>query len=141
MNIKDIKHPAHYAEGRKYEPIKVIQDWDLDFALGNAIKYIARAGRKEGNSIVQDLMKAKQYLEFEIDYQLEQVLDKVIGEREAEKEAFEEFSRDDDLDVLSQKEIDGFLKAVDVSDKCFSDMEICGELGQYELKGDLHENN
>ena len=58
--------PNHYCADREYEPIKVIMDWKLDFALGNAIKYIARAGKKD--DIIQDLNKAKQYLEFEIEY-------------------------------------------------------------------------
>lgn len=59
-----IKHPKHYAYS-KYEPKDVIRSWGLNFNLGNAIKYIARAGRKD--DIVQDLEKAKQYLEFEIE--------------------------------------------------------------------------
>lgn len=62
-----ISHPAHYCEGRKYEPKNVIADWDLDFFLGSAIKYISRAGRKRGNTKEQDLKKAIQYLEFEIE--------------------------------------------------------------------------
>lgn len=62
-----ISHPAHYCEGRKYEPKNVIADWDLDFFLGSAIKYISRAGRKPGNTKEQDLKKAIQYLEFEIE--------------------------------------------------------------------------
>lgn len=61
-----IYHPAYYCFG-KYEPVKVIQDWGLSFCLGNVLKYIARAGRKDGNSRLQDLQKAKQYLEFEIE--------------------------------------------------------------------------
>lgn len=61
-----ISHPAHYCFG-KYEPVKVIQDWKLSFCCGNVIKYLARAGRKDGNSKLQDLLKAKQYLEFEIE--------------------------------------------------------------------------
>lgn len=59
-----INNPPHYTEGRLYEPIKVINDWDLNFNLGNAIKYISRAGRK-GNAI-EDLEKAKFYLQYEI---------------------------------------------------------------------------
>ena len=59
-----VKHPAHYAEGRKYEPIKVISDWGLNFNLGSALKYIARAGRK--GDPVEDLQKAIEYLQFEI---------------------------------------------------------------------------
>lgn len=61
-----ITRPSHYCFG-KYEPVKVIQDWKLDFCLGCVIKYVARAGKKEGNSMIQDLEKAKQYLEFEIE--------------------------------------------------------------------------
>lgn len=41
---------------------------DLNFDLGNAVKYIARAGRKEGEEAIKDLTKAKTYLEFEIEF-------------------------------------------------------------------------
>lgn len=63
-----IGHPEHYCQGRKYEPKDVIRDWDLNFNLGNAVKYISRNGRKDGNSALQDLKKARQYLDFEIDF-------------------------------------------------------------------------
>ena len=60
-----ITHPAHYCDGRKYEPKDVIRDWKLNFNLGSVVKYIARAGRKD--DIIQDLKKAKQFLEYEIE--------------------------------------------------------------------------
>lgn len=60
-----VKHPSHYVEGKKYEPKDVIRDWGLNFNLGNALKYIARAGRKD--DIVQELKKAQEYIQFEID--------------------------------------------------------------------------
>lgn len=60
-----ISCPPHYCDGRKYEPRKVIADWKLNFNLGNAVKYLTRAGRK-GNKI-EDLRKAIQYIEFEIE--------------------------------------------------------------------------
>lgn len=63
-----IGHPSHYCEGRKFEPKDVIRDWNLNFNLGNAVKYISRNGRKDGNSALQDLKKARQYLDFEIDF-------------------------------------------------------------------------
>ena len=63
---KMVNHPSHYADGRKYEPIDVIHDWELNFNLGNTVKYISRAGRKD--DIVQDLEKAKFYLDAEIEY-------------------------------------------------------------------------
>lgn len=58
--MSEVIHPAHYADGRKFEPWDVIHDWGLDFDLGNVVKYVARAGRK--NSEVEDLEKAMTYL-------------------------------------------------------------------------------
>lgn len=64
--MKDnVKHPSHYIEGRKFEPKDVIRDWGLNFNLGSAVKYISRAGRKD--DIVQDLKKAQEFIQFEID--------------------------------------------------------------------------
>lgn len=65
MEHDAVKHPSHYTGGRKYEPKDVIRDWGLNFNLGNAVKYISRAGRK--GDIVQDLRKAQEYIQFEID--------------------------------------------------------------------------
>ena len=59
-----VNHPTHYAAGRKYEPIDVIEDWDLGFSLGNVVKYISRAGRK--NDTLEDLKKAQFYLNYAI---------------------------------------------------------------------------
>jgi hypothetical protein len=60
-----VSKPAHYTEGRLYEPRKVIHDWGLNFNLGNTVKYISRAGRK--NDRLEDLKKAQQYLLWEIE--------------------------------------------------------------------------
>ena len=62
--MDNVNHPAHYGGADNvYEAIKVIEAWNLDFCLGNVVKYISRAGKKEGNSLIQDLEKAKWYLE------------------------------------------------------------------------------
>ena len=64
-------NPGHYRANRKFEPIEVIEDWNLNYRLGNAVKYIARSGRKVGEDPVEGLKKAIWYLEREIDsYQL-----------------------------------------------------------------------
>jgi hypothetical protein len=55
-----VNAPAHYVSGRFIEPLDVIEDWALPYHLGNAVKYIARAGRK-GNA-AQDIRKAIFYL-------------------------------------------------------------------------------
>ncbi|KJF41258.1 MAG: DUF3310 domain-containing protein [Clostridiales bacterium] len=60
-----VEHPSHYNIG-KYEVIDVINDWRLNFQLGNAIKYIARAGRKDPSKTVEDLEKARFYIDYEI---------------------------------------------------------------------------
>jgi hypothetical protein len=61
-----VNHPAHYGgEHNQYEAIKVIDAWGLGFSLGNAVKYIARAGKK--GSKLEDLKKAAWYLQHEIE--------------------------------------------------------------------------
>lgn len=59
-----IDHPQHYGGDTVYEAIKVIEAWGLGFNLGNAVKYISRAGRKD--NILEDLKKARWYLTREI---------------------------------------------------------------------------
>lgn len=55
---------SHYAEGRLHEPIDVIQDWGLNFNLGNVVKYVSRVDRKDNS--LEDLKKARDYLNYEI---------------------------------------------------------------------------
>lgn len=59
-------HPDHY-KNLNPEPIDVIKNWDLNFNLGNVVKYVSRAGKKEGESALDDLGKAIYYLQKEID--------------------------------------------------------------------------
>jgi hypothetical protein len=62
--MEQVKHPKHYGgENNPYEAIKVIEAWDLGFCLGNVIKYISRAGKKDPTKELQDLEKAKWYLD------------------------------------------------------------------------------
>lgn len=56
-----VDHPPHYTFGR-FETIDVIEDWELGFCLGNAVKYISRAGRKDPAKTVEDIEKAAWYL-------------------------------------------------------------------------------
>ena len=59
-----VDHPSHYGgAGNPYEAIQVIESWRLGFSLGNAVKYISRAGKKDGETELVDLEKAKWYLE------------------------------------------------------------------------------
>ena len=64
---EQVNHPQHYGgENNPYEAIKVIEAWDLDFHLGNTVKYISRAGKKGTDKELQDLKKALWYLERKI---------------------------------------------------------------------------
>ena len=57
---------THYETGKNYDIIDVCKDYSLNFNRGNVMKYIARAGKKQDE--LGDLIKAKDYLEREIDY-------------------------------------------------------------------------
>ena len=64
---ESVNHPDHYGgESNVYEAIKVIDAWELGFALGNTVKYISRAGKKDPNKELEDLKKALWYLQHHI---------------------------------------------------------------------------
>lgn len=67
--ISDVNHPIHYAcsANPKYEAINVIEDYYMNFSIGNAYKYVIRAGKKN-DSELQDLEKALWYLNREVEY-------------------------------------------------------------------------
>jgi hypothetical protein len=56
----------HYRAASGFEAIDVIESWNLNFNLGNAIKYICRAGIKNESKSLEDLKKASWYLNREI---------------------------------------------------------------------------
>ncbi|MBS1960721.1 MAG: DUF3310 domain-containing protein [Bdellovibrionales bacterium] len=66
-----VNHPSHYTDG-KIEVIEYIEDKKLGFNLGNTIKYISRAGKKNPDKEIEDLQKAKWYLEREINNKLKE---------------------------------------------------------------------
>jgi iron-sulfur cluster repair protein YtfE (RIC family) len=67
MEKESVNHPSHYGgKDNTYEAIKVIEAWDLDFCLGNVVKYLSRAGKKSDKK-VEDLEKALWYLSREIE--------------------------------------------------------------------------
>ncbi len=60
-----VNHPPHYKTGG-IETIEFIEAKDLNYRLGNVVKYVSRAGKKDSDP-VQDLEKAAWYLKREID--------------------------------------------------------------------------
>ena len=62
--MESVNNPDHYGgKQNTYEAIKVIESWDLNFHLGNVVKYISRAGKKDKTKLKEDLEKAKWYLD------------------------------------------------------------------------------
>jgi hypothetical protein len=68
-----VNHPAHYTDG-SIEVIDFIEDKKLPYHLGNVVKYICRAGKKDPDKEIEDLRKAKWYLD--------RYLDKKTGKNE-----------------------------------------------------------
>ncbi len=60
-----INHPPHYTDSA-VETIEAIESWGLGYRLGNVVKYISRAGKKDPAKRLEDLMKARWYLDREI---------------------------------------------------------------------------
>lgn len=65
---ENVNNPEHYGGAQNpFEAIKVIEAWDLNFSLGNAVKYISRAGIKDPRKHLEDLQKARWYVGRELE--------------------------------------------------------------------------
>ena len=73
---EQVNHPSHYVKG--IEPIDIIESWDLNFSLGNAIKYILRSPYK--GKQIEDLEKARWYIDREINRLKDEMAKKNIEE-------------------------------------------------------------
>jgi len=92
--MSKIDHPDHYGgAGNLYEAIRVIEAWDLNFHLGNVVKYISRAGKKTDDPL-GDLRKAHWYLTREL---ARLTVDRKI-EQWGEPEESDDFARPNALD-------------------------------------------
>lgn len=74
-----VNHPPHYTSG-KIEVADFIDDQNLNFFLGNVVKYVSRAGKKNSDKEIEDLEKAKWYL----DYQINSLLNKKKDEADTD---------------------------------------------------------
>ena len=72
----NVSHPSHYNQG--IEAIDIIESWDLNFSLGNAIKYILRSPYK--GKQIEDLEKARWYIDREINRLKDEMVRKNIEE-------------------------------------------------------------
>jgi hypothetical protein len=110
--------PEYYGgEDNTYEVIKVIRAWGLGFELGNCLKYIGRAGKKDKSKALEDLQKAKTFIDMEIQRLVEldtvpfSILDGSIPQQIREKE--EELKKTQDkCDRVSALEKESIEKPV-----------------------------
>lgn len=65
MTNNTIEHPSHYTDGG-IETIDFIEAKKLNYRLGNVVKYVSRAGKKDPETRIEDLKKALWYLKREI---------------------------------------------------------------------------
>lgn len=84
----NVNHPAHYTDG-KIEVIDFIEDKKLGFHLGNTVKYICRAGKKDPEKTIEDLQKAEWYLHREIQR---------LKAEKAKEEALEAIAKQEEAD-------------------------------------------
>ena len=59
--------PLHYENGKGYDVIDFIKDYNMNFNIGNVVKYCARLGKKDER--LKELRKALNYLQREIEYE------------------------------------------------------------------------
>ena len=74
-----VNHPSHYTDGN-IEVIEHSEDKKLDYCLGNAVKYISRAGKKDPAKEIEDLQKADWYINRRI-MELEQKENAVVQKK------------------------------------------------------------
>lgn len=101
---ENVNHPDHYKAG-DLEAIDIIEAYDLDFHLGNAVKYILRAGRKTEDP-VEDLEKAVWYIQRFLDYKVRYVL---TPEGKAVAELLKEGLQPPIVKNLGYKSMPGFV--------------------------------
>ena len=66
MSSNNVSHPSHYADGWSNGAEVIDLTEHLSFCAGNVVKYVCRAGRKDPDKYVEDLEKARWYLDREI---------------------------------------------------------------------------
>ena len=140
-----IHRPDHYCYS-KYEPKDVIHEWGLNFNLGSAVKYIARAGRKD--DILQDLEKAREFLTFEIEAIKEARADDEIAKafglnvNEEEQEDFTKKSEEELIRIMTSsdepKEINAACAEL-VRRAAYADANKDGIIKFVIQKGDIHD--
>ena len=81
--------PTYYKRG-SIQVWDFVRDQNLNFHLGNVIKYVCRAGHKEDD--IEDLSKALHYLSNEIEFRTSQRVQRSIQRKELTESQLEEYA-------------------------------------------------
>ena len=68
MSKEEVIKPTYYKGESTMDVIEVARMFQMSFTLGNVLKYIVRAGLKGKNKEIEDLEKAREYLDREIEH-------------------------------------------------------------------------
>lgn len=103
-----INHPPHYTFS-ELEVIDVIEDWKLNFHIGNAVKYIARAGKK--GSYILDVKKSKWYLNRCLTKNIDFIPPNKIENKKYEIDyVLEKWNLDDELSEILRLIYNGYIQ-------------------------------
>lgn len=113
MTNDPVNHPSHYTYG-KYEVIDFIESWGFGFHLGNAVKYISRAGKKDPAKTLEDLNKALWYIKRFLDWPGRKLF---IEDSRKEKIDPDDYTKDKGLD-LGLATVIQLLAEIKIHDAC-----------------------
>lgn len=125
-----INHPSWYTDG-KYETIDAIESWKMDYHLGNAVKYLSRAGKKD--SALDDLKKARWYVAREMENRKHALqpkkidVESYIDDKEIENDAAEALRCVAGAQGNSENAVELLKKAHEALTRTISIREIKGE--------------
>lgn len=108
--MDNVNHPSHYTDG-KIEVIDFIEDKKLNYHRGNAIKYISRAGKKDKAKELEDLKKARWYIDREIE-NLEPTENSELKEIIRFRSFMLEVMRETKTDWIHKDAIDALIKGL-----------------------------
>lgn len=107
MKADNVNHPSHYTSG-KIEVIDFIDDQQLSYEKGNAIKYVCRAGKKDPAKEIEDLNKAAWYIQREIknieNKNTEEIIIYIVNELTVKGFSVGCYCIDDYINIYVQKE-------------------------------------
>jgi len=85
--------PQYYRRG-SIQPWSFIRDQELNFHLGNVIKYVCRAGHKYDD--IEDLEKAIHYLQNEVEFRTSQRVQELVQCKKLSDTQIEEYAKEFD---------------------------------------------